>query len=485
MIRQNQTIFQADEQAKKLFYGFGIITLISLFASILTEQYFLVAIPGVLLIIYLTIFDFRVVYFLLLFCIPLSTEIYLPNGLGTDLPTEPLIVGLMLVYVLYLFGYSRHIGSAFFRHPITLLIFLHLGWVLITTLFSSLTLVSIKFFLAKTWYIITFYFLTGLLIKRYEDVKRIFWIIFIPLMLTVIVTLLRHAFYNFSFEYVHKVLHPFYRNHVNYAAIITVFFPLVWFVKMWYPSKTRKGRILIIALIILIVAIQLSYTRAAYVSLVIALGAYFVIRLKVTRVVLLASLIGVSGLVLNLASKNNFLDFAPNFETTVTHKQFNSLIEATYQGEDISTMERVYRWVAAGYMIQDKPWFGFGPGNFYNFYKSYTLTSFRTYVSDNPEQSGIHSYYLMILVEQGWPGLLFFLMLIAFVLLRGEFLYHQLTEPRQKQIVMMLLLSTIIILSLCIINDLIETDKIGSFFFINLAILVNMDLYRKKTPSNK
>ena len=63
-----------------------------------------------------------------------------------------------------------------------------------------------------------------MLIKRIEDIKRVFWLLFIPLIFTVLVTLARHAFYNFSFEYVHKILHPFYRNHVNYAAIITVIF---------------------------------------------------------------------------------------------------------------------------------------------------------------------------------------------------------------------------------------------------------------------
>ena len=45
-----------------------------------------------------------------------------------------------------------------------------------------------------------------------------------------------------------------------------------------------------------------------------------------------------------------------------------------------------------------------------------------------------------------------------------------------KHMAMMALLSLIIILSLLIINDLIETDKIGPFFFMNLALLINLDL---------
>jgi hypothetical protein len=40
----------------------------------------------------------------------------------------------------------------------------------------------------------------------------------------------------------------------------------------------------------------------------------------------------------------------------------------------------------------------------------------------------------------------------------------------------MVLLSTVVIDAFLIINDLIETDKVGSFFFLAMAILVNQDL---------
>jgi len=62
-------------------------------------------------------------------------------------------------------------------------------------------------------------------------------------------------------------------------------------------------------------------------------------------------------------------------------------------------------------MAADRPLVGFGPGAFYESYVPYTLSSFQTYVSDNPEKSGIHNYYLMTSVEQGIPGLILFLIL--------------------------------------------------------------------------
>jgi O-antigen ligase len=129
-------------------------------------------------------------------------------------------------------------------------------------------------------------------------------------------------------------------------------------------------------------------------------------------------------------------------------------------------------------MAPHQPILGWGPGTFVSFYKPFAVTSFQTYVSDNPEQSGIHNYFLMVLVEQGIPGLLIFLAFLVVVLLRGERLYHALAAwPERQRIVMAVLLSLVVIVAFLLINDLVETDKVGSFFFINIAILVNQDIF--------
>jgi hypothetical protein len=93
---------------------------------------------------------------------------------------------------------------------------------------------------------------------------------------------------------------------------------------------------------VLLLAIQLSYTRAAYAAIVVAAAGYFMIRWRLTRPVLLLAAVA-AVLSLNYLSKNErYLALAPNYERTITHTDFNNLIEATYQLEDISTMERVY-----------------------------------------------------------------------------------------------------------------------------------------------
>lgn len=468
-----------------LLYGFGGLVVLCLFVGLATELYFLALVPAVLLIGFLTVVDFRKVFYLLLACIPLSTEILLPNGLGTDLPTEPLIVGLMGVYLLYLIQNASSIESGFFRHPITILVLLHLGWMFVTVLTSSLLLVSIKFFLAKTWYIVVFYFLAGHLLKTESDIRKAFWWICIPLLFTIAVILIRHSAYGFSFEDVYRVLHPFYRNHVAYACIMALFFPFL----VWKISCQRRFSLtwwfLAGCVPLFLVAIYLSYTRAAYVALFIAAFAYLAIQFRFIKYLVALSLAGVILVLTFLTNQNRYLDFAPNYEKTITHTDFNNLLEATYQLEDISTMERVYRWVAGFFMVKEHPVFGFGPGNFYNFYKSYTVTSFQTYVSDNEEGSGIHNYYLMIASEQGVPGLLIFLLLVSFAMLKGEAIYHQTKTLAYRKLVMLSLSVLIVILSTLIINDLIETDKVGPFFFMALAILVNIDVANRNEQERR
>ncbi len=432
--------------------------------------------PFAFLLVFQTIVDFRKVFYLLLACIPLSMEIYFPNGLGTDLPTEPLILGLLLVYLFYFAKHFQLLDGRFFRHTINLLLFLHLGWILVAVVNSNLLLVSLKFFLAKCWYVVVFVFMTGLLIKKEEHFKTLFWCVFIPLILTIIYVLVKQYTYGFSFEKIHKSMYPFYRNHVSYAALLSLFFPYIWFARKWYPKRSPKWWLLVISLLVVLVAVQLSYTRAAYVALVMAAGAYFVIRFRFTKLVLGGALIAVLvgfGYVLD---NNKYLDYAPNFEKTISHQKFDDLLEATYKMEDISTMERLYRWVAGVKMSTYELWTGFGPGNFYNFYKEYTISSFETYVSDNPEKSGIHNYYLMMLVDQGVMGLIIFLILTFAILIKGEQIYHETKQEGRKRIVMTLLLSLIIIDAFLLINDLIETDKVGSFYFMSIAILINFDL---------
>nr|WP_256534366.1 O-antigen ligase family protein [Lewinella sp. JB7] len=227
-----------------------------------------------------------------------------------------------------------------------------------------------------------------------------------------------------------------------------------------------------------VLAIALAFTRAAYVALALAGIAFVLIRRRWLKPALLAALVAGVAVAAYLAHDDNYLNYAPNYDTTIAHQEFDDLISATYKLEDISTMERFYRWVAGGNMVPYRPVAGFGPGNFVELYEAYTNNNFATYVSDNPERSGIHNYYLMTLVEQGYVGLVLLLLFMIGILVYGEELYHRQRDPLARAAVMAGLLSVIIVEAFSIINDLLETDKIGSLFFLATAIVITMGTYR-------
>ncbi|MEM9886017.1 MAG: O-antigen ligase family protein [Bacteroidota bacterium] len=459
---------------------FVAVTIIAIWLAISTEWYFLAALPAVLLLAAVSLADYSKIFYLLLFCIPVSTELVLPNGFGTDLPTEPLIIGLMGIFLYQIAKYPKFVKLQFFKHPISIFILLHLAWIALTTITASDPFVSVKFLLAKTWYVLVFYYLAGSLLRTKKSLATAFWCVLIPLLFTVLVINIRHASYGFSFESIYQVLHPFYRNHVAYACIIAVMIPFVFFALTWYKEQKGKRYFLLAAFVFLLFSLYLSYTRAAYIAVIMAAILYFVIKLRAIRYVLLLAF-GLSAVgIVFLANQNQYLEYAPDYDKTISHTEFDDLIAATYNLEDISLMERFYRWVSGFFMIKEKPLLGFGGGNFYNYYKPYTVNSFRTYVSDNPEKSGIHNYYLMIAVEQGLIGLFIFIGLICVALLKAEQAYHRSRNALRKSWIMATTLSFFSILVVLIINDLIETDKIGSFFFLTLAVLVNLDLMSKE-----
>lgn len=466
--------------SEKLFWFFAGISLLSIFTALATDVLYLMAVPFAIIFFYLVIVDFRFIYYLLLFFVPLSIEVQI-GSFGTDLPTEPLLVGLMLIFFVQVIA-KKNDNFEFYRHPLIWILGLYYFWLIVSAAFSGDFIISFKQLLMKTWYISAFVFLTGQLNRTEQQMRDLFWVILIPNLIGVVWVLYQHKAYFFSFEAVNEAMSPFYRNHVNYAAALSLFVPFTIMALNWYKVFSVRWLMVLGSTILLMIAIKYSYTRAAYAALGIAFGAFFIIRLKLTKYAIGASMILAVLGILYVTHNNKYIDYAPDYHKAISHYEFDDLMSATYEFEDVSTMERVYRWVAGYQMIDEYPITGFGPGNFYTFYKGYSVGLFRTYVSNNIDKSGVHNYYLMTLVEQGFPGLFIFLLLAFGVLIKGEQIYHQ-TDKNNKfrrSLIMAILLSMIVIYAFLLINDLLEAAKVGSFFFINIALLINLDLLNKK-----
>jgi O-antigen ligase len=215
-------------------------------------------------------------------------------------------------------------------------------------------------------------------------------------------------------------------------------------------------------------------------SLVVAVLYYGIIRLRLTRLLLIGASVATVLAAAYFVRENTYMLYAPEFEKTIFNGgNFKKHLEATYKLQDVSGMERVYRWVAAAHMIAEKPLVGSGPSTFYPEYKRYTVKSFRTYVSDNPEKSTTHNYFLLQLAEQGLPGFLLFVALVFTALLLVERLYHRARTAQHRHVVMAAGLSLVITVFHLLLNELIEVDKIGSFYYTSLALLMRVQLWQQ------
>lgn len=461
----------------RLFKIYAGIILAALLAAIVMETPFPLLVPVALIVVFQVLVDYEKIFLLLFLCIPLSTEFFISDHLATDLPTEPLIIGLMLIYLLVLITKPFSIRNSYIRHPFSILLLTHIAWITLTTFTSAAVGFSAKFLLAKIWYVVTFFYMTGHLIKTDRRIELLLWLVAVPLSLATTKVVLHHATLEFGFKTINIACPPFFRNHVNYAAILSLFLPFIWFLRKWTTHMLwRRGVELMAG--ILIFGVLTAYTRAAYVALAILPFAYIVIRLRLVKFAAIIASISILGLLTFLLTENKFMELVPT-EQTVAHTELSDIVASTSELKDVSTMERYYRWIAAANMIAERPVFGFGPGNFYHFYKSYVLSRFATYVSDNPEKSGVHNYYLMTTLEQGFIGLIIFLLLIYTTIIYGETVYHASPNQRRKDLVMAALLSTLVIDAFLLINDMLETDKVGSFFFFNIAVIAIIDLQNR------
>lgn len=421
--------------------------------------------------------EWRLIYYLFLLTLAFSREINIGGGLSMDVPSEPLMLLLLGSVAATLVLQPGALPRREVLHPLAILLGLGYVWAVSSTLFSVDTLKSVKFLLAKLWYIGPFFFGTLLLLRNRAMVWRISGLYTTGVCITVVYSLIRHATRGFTFDTINWAIEPFYFNHVTYATVLALLLPYAVYGARAAPR--RVGRWLWgSAAVLLFVGLLVTYTRASLLSVPIALLYYYVIRYRLTRLVLLGTVVGALAAVLYFVHENNYMLYAPDFEKTVFNgENFSKHLEATYKLEDMSGMERVYRWVAAARMIDDKPLTGSGPSTFYPEYKRYTVWSFHTYVSDNPEHSTTHNYFLLLLAEQGIPGFVLFALLLAVALLLCEQLYHRSTRPENRYIVLAASLSLIIIIFHLFLNELIEVDKIGSFFFIALAILIRMQTW--------
>lgn len=430
-------------------------------------------VPAILLLL-LCIRHVRIAHLVLLCLIPLSAELHLPSGLGTDIPDEPLMWMLCLPIFVMVVRDRGPLPDTVRTHIIFRMLLVQWLWACTLIFFSSEPLLSVKFALAKAWYLLPFAAGAALFLTSRERLEHAAMALMSAMAVASIWVFCRQALDGFAFDKVNDAVRPLFRNHVNYSALLVTLLPLP---VMGAIISVRYRRHFIGLTVFWLLCIFLTYSRGAWVAVPAGLITIWAVRHRLVATLALAAACVVLLLGTYLANGNRYLDHRPDFNHTVYHADLAGHIQATYRMRDLSTAERFHRWIAAVRMM-DGHWLqGHGPNTFYPTYKSYVVNVFRTWVSDNRERSTVHNYFLLLLTEQGIPGLVFFVALLALMFRTASRMYHEGDDPFRRTLALTLAAMLGVIITLNVMSDLVETDKIGGLFYTVAGCLAGWSMF--------
>lgn len=446
------------------------------------EFYYLWGLPIVVAVVGVALFKLDWLLLAIVFFTPLSQNLEkLEFGLGVYLPTEPLMFGAMLVFfakVLYDWKYDMTI----LKHPLSVAILLNLVWVFICVFPSELPLVSFKFFVSRLWFVVPFYFMAIVLFKNQKNIDRFLWLYIIPLAGVIVYTVINHAIRGFEEKPAHWVMQPFYKDHTSYGALIAFYIPIIicflWIRKIRVTAKIQFFMVLVLFL----VGVIFSYTRAAWVSLIAALLVAMVIHWRIHIKYLLAAAAFVLFILFNLQTE--IMQKLEKNRQDSSNDLSEHVESISNVATDASNVERLNRWNAALDMFAERPVFGHGPGTYSFLYAPYQHSSLLTIISTNFGDGGnAHSEYFGPLAEMGVLGLVTFLLVIFFFYYTAIPLYYKLEEQSSKLLVMGSILGVTTYLTHGFLNNFLDTDKASVPFWGCLAIVVALDLYGKKVQN--
>lgn len=466
-----------------LFYIISAFFIILNAYFLLKREFMIInALPVVLAIIMLAIYAFDKLLYLVVLLTPLSLPLSeIMPGLSFDmfLPTEPLLFGILLLFVMKYCSEGKF-DREIMRHPVTITIYFSLIWILITSFTSTMPVVSLKFFLARIWFIVGFYLLTAKLFESTKNMEKYVWLYTLPLVIVIFYTVTRlygHGLFNK--QAAHFVVRPFYNDHTSYGAVIAMYLPFLFgfsFTNIYTPKTRIFVRII---LIILIAGLILSYTRAAWVSMLAAFGVWVIMRLKIRFVPLFTTFVVLIALV--LAFQTQLLMYLERNDTESSANLGEHISSISNISSDASNLERINRWSSALRMFEDKPVFGFGPGTYMFKYAPYQLNANRTIISTNSADRGnAHSEYLGPLAESGFMGLITFLIIIIITTYTAIHAYSRTNDKRLKTLLMGALLGLITYYIHGIMNNFLDTDKLSVPFWGFTAIIVAIDIHTRK-----
>ena len=483
------------ENKNHLLFAFIYLILVILYFSIKNENLFY-CFAFALIFSASLLFSFvssKWLLIILAFSIPFSIQIDIGFS-GTNLlfPSELLtgiFAGTTLIKTLTWSATDRR----FLFHPVTLLIFFYFIFIVVTGVFSTMPIVTLKSVFVKAIYFLVFYFLVYDATKNEQMKNKLLFILCygVALIPVIIHSLTFHAAWGFGKKAADLATLPFYKDHTIYSACVAFVIPVMIFTAINSFQKKNIPRVILwgMVAILFIAALFFAYSRAAWISVCAAIIYLIILLLKIRPVIL--SLLFF--LILTL-----YWQHTERFWTTIKENKYDSnLRNADFETQtksignistDQSNAERLNRWKCALRMFNERPYIGFGSGTYMFQYFPFQRKDDMTPISVTkpydaaPGHGGsVHSEYLLVLSENGIFTFIIFMLLIVKILFTGmQNAYYLFEKDKRKEaIILSLVLLTYLVHGL--FNNFLDTDKAAFLFWSTVCIVVVMDIERTKS----
>lgn len=453
----------------------------------------LLVFPLGLLIVYVAIFHPEKAFVSIFFFFPLSFNIEgFSDTFGLFIPTEPILFGLMLLVIwrgLSMSSLERNELDVFLSKQLIIRsIALYLLVVFVLSIVSTSPIVSFKSLLSKMWYIIPIFTIGFKTFTNEKMIRWALWLFAIAMSLVTIYTVGIHSTYGFGEKESHWVMYPFFKDHTVYGATVAFATPILFGIYLSKKHDLLTSSVLIVMILINLTGLYFSYTRAAWLSVMGAIGVWGLIRyrVKISYLLTIGFLIGII-----VAFNWSDISYMMSKNTTEhTTENFRDRLEsATNVTTDASNLERINRWDCAIQMFQERPWTGFGPGTYAFEYAPFQRAKNKTIISTNFANGGnAHSEFLLALSEMGIFGLLSFMAVVASFFYTAIKLYYRVDNREMKAIVLSIILALTTYFIHSFLNNFLDQDKIAVPVYgtvaMLLAIVFNVSKSKKEPISH-
>ncbi|MBN1337980.1 MAG: O-antigen ligase family protein [Bacteroidales bacterium] len=470
----------------KLIWVYGISGLfiaLHLYLMVTKDFYWAALFPLALLIFILYFISLDKIIFLIVLLTPLAINIQnFDMGVSISLPTEPLMIGVLVLFFLRL-CFDGKIDFRVLKHPVSIAIFANLIWMLFTSITSQMPLVSFKFLVSRLWFVIPFYFVGIQMFREQKNIKPFFWMYIVSFSVVIIYTIYKHSNYGFSEEAGHWVMTPFYNDHTAYGAMLAFFIPVL--AGFFFIKEYGQGTRILSAglLIFFLLALILSYSRAAWLSLAATAVVFLIILFKIKLRWLILS--GIAFLALFMVYQQQIFDKLEQNEQDTSANFVEHIQSITNISSDASNLERINRWQSALRMFRERPFWGWGPGTYQFMYAPYQRSAEKTIISTNAGDLGnAHSEYIGPLAESGVLGMLTFLFIAITSIYTGLKVYRKASSRQLKIISLVTVLSLFSYLMHGFLNNFLDTDKASVPFWGFIAIIVAIDIFYRNEKNS-